>query len=134
MQRAEPSGAEVQGPGNKSATRAFGQSQLLSQSQTRSRFFSTPQLDTGNQPRRGSLDNLLGAVSKTVTASTITTKNTATKVSKKAVVSQLISLPACFRHRRGAQCTARNRTLRRRHPATWRRRRPSTNLRQLFTP
>ena len=66
----EPSGAEVQAqtvsgrePNQSRSTQPVLAGLSASQSQYRNRFFSTPQINAGNAPRRGSLDNLLSAVS-----------------------------------------------------------------------
>ena len=67
----EPSGAEVQGQSGSNNSQSQSQYNSAqptvgglsaSQSQYRNRFFSTPQLNNGRGPRRGSLDNLLSSV------------------------------------------------------------------------
>ena len=69
----EPSGAEVQSqtvsgrePNQSRSTQPVPAGLSASQSQYRNRFFSTPQINAGNPPSRGSLDNLLSAVSMRV--------------------------------------------------------------------
>ena len=71
----EPSGAEVQGQTESSNSQSQSQYNSAqptvgglsaSQSQYRNRFFSTPQLNAGRGPRRGSLDNLLSSVSLSI--------------------------------------------------------------------